>query len=192
MSALALKYAVTDQQLDEMISDDHINDVSLFLPKWEQVANRLNVDRLQITDIQQAPGIDAVTRNHRVLTAWKNAVYRQATYRKLVEALDKLMEVKSADKVCELIRAYGEYTFTAVLWYPPTFTIQHLKNSRYVATLSTGYFLTFDHKPHVTHQSSISVPSCLHGPYSSLMHLSSLFLYQTCLGVHLCMFCIIM
>ena len=115
MSALSLKYAVTDQQLDEMISDDHINDVSLFLPKWEQVANRLNVDRLQITDIQQAPGIGPVTRNHRVLTAWKNAVYRQATYRKLVEALDKLMEVKSADKVCELIHAYGEYMFTAVL-----------------------------------------------------------------------------
>ena len=114
MSALALKYAVTDQQLDEMISDDHINDVSLFLPKWEQVAHRLNVGQFHMY-MQQAPGIDAVTRNHRVLTAWKNAVYRQATYRKLVEALDKLMEVKSADKVCELIHAYGEYMFTAVL-----------------------------------------------------------------------------
>ena len=115
MSAQALKYAVTDQQLDEMISDDHINDVSLFLPKWAKVANQLKVDRLLIADIQKAHGSDTVKRNHRVLTAWKNAVGRQATYRKLVEALDKLKEVKSAKKVCELIRTYGEYMFTAVL-----------------------------------------------------------------------------
>ena len=123
MSALALKYEVTDQQLDRMISDDHINDVSLFLPKWEHVANLLNIDQLQITDIQQAPGIDAVIRNHRVLTAWKNAVYRQATHRKLVEALDKLMEVESADKVCELISGYGEESSTVSLGIHLLFSI---------------------------------------------------------------------
>ena len=95
---------MTDQQLDTMISNEHITDVSLFLPKWEQVANQLGVDQLQIDDIKQEPGIDIVTRNHRVLTAWKNAKYRLATYRRLVEVLDKLKEVENADKVCELIR----------------------------------------------------------------------------------------
>ena len=93
---------MTDQQLDTMITDEHINAVSLFLVRWESVANRLGVDRLQITDIQQLPGTDSVTKNHRVLTAWKNAEYKQATYRKLVEALDKLKEVRCAHEVCGL------------------------------------------------------------------------------------------
>ena len=95
---------MADQWLDTMIADEHISDVSLFLVSWEQVANQLGVDRLRIADIQQSPGIDLGTKNHRVLTAWKNAKYREATYRKLVEALDKLKEVKCADEVCGLFR----------------------------------------------------------------------------------------
>ena len=85
-----------------MITDEHINAVSLFLVSWEQVANQLGVDPLKITDIQQAH--DSVSKNHKFLTAWRNAKYREATYRKLVEALDKLKEVKCADKVCGLFR----------------------------------------------------------------------------------------
>ena len=64
---------MTDQQLDTMITDEHINAVSLFLPKWEQVANQLGVDQIQIDGITQEPGIDNVTQNHRALAAWKNA-----------------------------------------------------------------------------------------------------------------------
>ena len=120
---MALKYAVTDQQLDRMISDEHINEVSLFLHEWEQVAILLNVDRLQIADIQQSPGIDLVTKNHRVLAAWKNAGYRQATYRKLVEALDKLKEVRNADEVCGLIRRDGEENSTVSLGIHLLFSI---------------------------------------------------------------------
>ena len=103
LSFMAVKYNVTDQQLDTMITDEHINAVSLFLPKWEQVANQLGVDRLQIVGIKQEPGIDNVTQNHRALAAWKNAEHTLATYRRLVEVLDKLKEVESAHKVCELI-----------------------------------------------------------------------------------------
>ena len=99
-----MKYNVTDQQLDTMITDEHINAVSLFLPKWEQVANQLGVDRIQIDDIKQEPGIDIVVQNHRALAAWKNAKHALATYRRLVEVLEKLKEMESADKVCELIR----------------------------------------------------------------------------------------
>ena len=95
---------MTDQQLDTMITDEHINKVSRLIEHWEQVANQLRVDRLQIADIQQSPGINLGTKNHRVLTAWRNAEYREATYRKLVEALDKLKEVKCADEVCGLFR----------------------------------------------------------------------------------------
>ena len=101
---IAVKYGVTDQQLETMISNDYINEVSLFLVKWEDVAHQLNVDRLEIDAIQQAPGLSAVARNRKVLVAWKTAMFKAATYRRLVEALDKLKEVECASQVCELFQ----------------------------------------------------------------------------------------
>ena len=99
----AVKYSVTDKQLDTMISNEHINEISLFLVRWEDVAHQLNVDRLKITEIQQAAS-ELSTRNHKVLETWKTAMFRAATYKRLVEVLDKLKEVECADNVCELIR----------------------------------------------------------------------------------------
>ena len=92
LSFLAVKYNVTDQQLT-MITDEHINAVSLFLPKWEQVANQLGVDRLQIDGITQAPGINIVVQNHRELLQ----------HGRMQNILEKLKEVGSAYQVCELI-----------------------------------------------------------------------------------------
>ena len=86
-----------------MITDHHINEVSLFLVAWEDVANHLEIGRLAIQEIKQTPGSSAITRNREVLSKWKASMYRSATYRKLVEVMDKLGEVESADKVCQLL-----------------------------------------------------------------------------------------
>ena len=96
MTDLAKKNNVSDQQLEKMITDKHINAASTFLENWEEVANQLEVDKLKIDEIQKAPGISNVTRNHRYLTAWKNAEYEQVAYRKLVEALDELKQSKKS------------------------------------------------------------------------------------------------
>ena len=89
---------MTDQQLDTMITDEHINKVYLFLPRWEEVAHHLGVDPLDIGDNK-----DIRVRKHEVLTTWKAAQYKAATYRKLIEVLESLKEVKSAAKVCDLM-----------------------------------------------------------------------------------------
>ena len=86
-----------------MITDEHIKSVSLFLPKWEELAHHLGVDPLEITAIKQTPGITVLLQNHAVLSKWKAAKYRDATYRKLIEVLESLREVESAAKVSELI-----------------------------------------------------------------------------------------
>ena len=86
-----------------MITDEDINEVSRFLVNWEQVANQLGVDKVEITDIQQASGIKLVTKNHRALTAWRNTEYKEATYRKLIETLEKLHEGECAGKVYKLL-----------------------------------------------------------------------------------------
>ena len=103
MSALAKKYGVTDQQLGTMVTDQHIADVSLFLVRWEDVAHQLGVSRINLTAIRQEPGITAQTKNQRVLEKWKAANFRSATYKVLVETLDKLSEAQCADQVCGLI-----------------------------------------------------------------------------------------
>ena len=107
LSILAVKYSVTDQQLDAMISDVHIREISQFLVGWKDLAKQLGLDQLVIDDIQHSPRITVVTREHRVLTAWKNAYFRQATYRKLLEVLDKYQST-CAGHLCDLICDYGE------------------------------------------------------------------------------------
>ena len=101
LSFLAVKYIVTDHTT---ISDVHIHEISLFLVRWEDVAHQLNVDRLEIDEIQQAPRLSAVARNREVLMAWKRAMPGSATYGRLVEVLSKLKEVECAERVCKLIR----------------------------------------------------------------------------------------
>ena len=141
-----MKYSVTDQQLDAMISDEDLNEISHSLPKWEQVAIQLGLDQHQIRDIQHSFGI----RGKLVLTAWKNRQGRQATYRKLVEVLDKLYEVECARQVCHLIRDYGECRniLIALLgfvlymcicnMYPP---VQMKKKNSFLLTGVTVYFI---------------------------------------------------
>ena len=95
---------MTDQQLDTMITDEHINTVSLFLPKWEDVAHLLGVNPLEIADIKQTPGITVETKNHRVLSKWRRENSDGATYKKLAEVLERLKEVQYAEEVRELIK----------------------------------------------------------------------------------------
>ena len=88
---------VTDEQLDTMITDEHIRTVCLFLPRWEDVANQLGVNPLEIT------GITFQTKNHGVLSKWRRENSNEATYKKLAEVLERLKEVQCAEKVRELI-----------------------------------------------------------------------------------------
>ena len=86
-----------------MITDEHINTVSLFLPKWEDVAHLLGVNPLEIADIKENPGITVETKNHRVLSKWKRENNTKATYKKLAAVLERLKEVQYAEIVRELI-----------------------------------------------------------------------------------------
>ena len=106
MSALALKYGVTDQQLGTMITDQHIAAVSQFLVRWEDVGPELGLSRVDLQAIKSDPGTTVQTKNRQVLQKWKAAKFRSATYKVLVETLDKLSEAQCANQVCGLI--HGE------------------------------------------------------------------------------------
>ena len=101
---VAQKYPVTDQQLDAMITDEHINNICLFLPRWEDIANQLKIDQLEIDDIKRTCGSTTITAtNHRVLSKWKRENGSKAICRELVGVLDILLERDCAESVCEVI-----------------------------------------------------------------------------------------
>ena len=85
--------------MDSVVSDEHIAQVALFLPRWEDVAGQLSIGRLETDHIRAEPGTSIQTKNLRVLQSWKASSFRQATYRKLYEILLMLGEAQSADGV---------------------------------------------------------------------------------------------
>ena len=90
--------------MDSVISDEHIAQVALFLPRWEDVAGQLCIGRLETDHIRAEPGTTIQTKNLRVLQSWKARWYHQATYRKLYEILCILGEAESADEVLRIIQ----------------------------------------------------------------------------------------
>ena len=91
-------------QVDSVISDEHIAQVALFLPRWEDVAGQLCIGRLETDHIRAAPGTTIQTKNLRVLQYWKAKCFHQATYRKLYQVLRMLKEAQSADRVLRVLQ----------------------------------------------------------------------------------------
>ena len=90
--------------IDSVVSDEHIAQVALFLPRWEDVAGQLCIGRLETDHIRAEPGTSIQTKNFRVLQSWKTSSFHQATYRKLYEILHMLGEAQSADGVLRVLQ----------------------------------------------------------------------------------------
>ena len=90
--------------MDSVVSDEHIAQVALFLPRWEDVAGQLCIGRLETDHIRAEPGTSIQTKNLRVLQSWKASSFREATYRKLYEILRMLGEAQSADEVLRVLQ----------------------------------------------------------------------------------------
>ena len=90
--------------MDSVVSDEHIAQVAIFLPRWEDVAGQLCIGRLETDHIRAEPGTSIQTKNLRVLQYWKARWFHQATYRKLYQVLLVLGEAQSADGVLHVMQ----------------------------------------------------------------------------------------
>ena len=97
--------------MDSVISDEHIAQVALFLPRWEDVAGQLCIGRLETDHIRAEPGTSIQTKNLRVLQSWKARWFHQATYRKLNQVLLMLGEAESADRVVRVLQGVLRFSF---------------------------------------------------------------------------------
>ena len=73
--------------------------ISGFLTDWESVAVHLRLAEMRIKEIRE---VAIEQRTREMLTAWKSAYVRDATYRKLGEVLVKLTRTDFAFKVFKL------------------------------------------------------------------------------------------
>ena len=88
-----------DGPLDQTVTDEHILEISGFLTDWESVAVHLRLAETRIKEIRE---VAIEQRTREMLTAWKSAYVRGATYMKLGEVLVKLARADFAIKVFKL------------------------------------------------------------------------------------------
>ena len=89
--------------LDQKCSDEHLNDISLFLD-WRRIAPHLGLSEAEIQEIDDDQKTLADKRL-KTLQKWKSMCSYKATYKHLVEVLLKVRNADHAGKVCRMLQS---------------------------------------------------------------------------------------
>ena len=93
---------ISQEQLKQPVTDEHILEISLKMTKWEDWASALQLSETQIEDVD-----DHRTMHRKrlaVLQVWQESLGSTATYKKLIDALLKFKMRKMAEFVCSLLK----------------------------------------------------------------------------------------
>ena len=102
MDELLVEVGVTRTSLDKTCTDEHLQDVALFLESWSNVAPYLGLSSDDVEVIQRDVHNEQ-GRRRKVLEVWKGKFAFKAKYRVLVEALLKIGRADQAERVCHLL-----------------------------------------------------------------------------------------
>ena len=94
---------ISQEQLKEQVTSEHIRKISLEMIKWEDWGSALELTPTQIEDIDRE-NRTMHTKRLAVLRVWKETFGSTATYEKLVDALLKFKMRKMAEFVCSLLK----------------------------------------------------------------------------------------
>ena len=102
---LCKRHNLSNEQLDEEVSDEHILKIYSQLEKWRQVAAHLGLSQADAEAIEGRARPDEELMRLYMLREWKSKkrLDSTVTYKVLLEALIKCSCSKSAIKVCELL-----------------------------------------------------------------------------------------
>ena len=102
---LCKKYNLSNEQLDQEVSDEHILEIYSQLERWKRVAAHLGLTRADVEAIESGARPDEELMRLYMLQEWKRKkrLDSTVTYKVLLEALIKCSCSKSAIKVCELL-----------------------------------------------------------------------------------------
>ena len=89
---------LTDEQLDETCTHEHLRGIALFLMSWRTLAPQLELSSK--VDAIEKDAHSEEERKQKFFEAWKAKFAFKATYRVLVEALLKIGSADQAEQVC--------------------------------------------------------------------------------------------
>ncbi len=93
----------TDNDLNRVCSEKHLNKISQKFSHLEELATSLGLKDIQITEISTKPGASLAFKLKEVLKTWKRNNIAKATYWRLVEVcLDDFRNSVVAEYICRL------------------------------------------------------------------------------------------
>ena len=109
-----LKYIleVTDEQLSQKCSDDHLQRLARRMDDWRAFATALELFRWQIREIETDSHSEFLEKSIQVLQYWKQNVTNIATYFHLAKVCLREGNSRLAGEVCKLSK--GEYH---IFWF---------------------------------------------------------------------------
>ena len=96
------KVGISQDQLDQTCSDEHLKSISLFLD-WRNVAPHLGLSRIDIKDTESENRTES-ERRLEVLQKWKTKYGFKATLKSLVMVLLTVGNAHDAEEVCRLLQ----------------------------------------------------------------------------------------
>lgn len=101
---LLKKVGIVPSQLDEPCTNQHLQDIALFLKSWRTVAHHLELSNVKVDEVER-DGVNEKEKKVKILESWKAKFAFKANYRMLIEALLKCEEAYQAEQVCHLLES---------------------------------------------------------------------------------------
>lgn len=102
LESLIARYNLTQEDVEKQISDIHIEVISRsWCKKWRHLCAHLELDFIVADDIESQK-VDEDQNRLKFFTTWKAKQGSEATYKKLISALQTIGCNDDAEHVCEL------------------------------------------------------------------------------------------
>ena len=100
-AALVVKYGLTEAELAQKCSDDHMLDIGEFI-SWQDVGPHLpDISKDDVKDVHK-DGFDQTDRRRRLMSLWEERNGEDATYDAMITAMTKARKNDEAERVCKV------------------------------------------------------------------------------------------
>ena len=105
---LKAKFHLSQKQLDQQVSEDHLLEVSMIIDNHQVLGPHLGLPGPAMATIN--PNLDITLQRMQMLQMWRQRYAYNATYNAIIEILLKLGKAQQARCVCELLTKCKYYT----------------------------------------------------------------------------------
>ena len=102
---LVRRYNLTEEMLQQKVTDEHMLDIQEFIKSWREVGPFLSgIEQQNLDDIDRENGDDEREKRRKFIHKWEDANGPDATYDNMIFAMVRAMKKDEATKVCQLLR----------------------------------------------------------------------------------------